>query len=133
MSTYDLKIVDFLSMGQVSKTTGMPTIITDEECEDLERILSQSHSYTKSPELLKVNERDYGVKTDMWTIGVMVYNMITGIPPFYESTENFTKDKIKSANFSCQYPNYVANTNTEMKDLISKLIVVEQSQRLTAA
>jgi serine/threonine protein kinase len=93
--------VDLLSIGIVSKTTGMPTIISDEECEDFEKILLQSHSYTKSPEVLQVKERDYGVKADMWTVGVLAYNMITGIPPFYESSDNFTKDKIKNATFSC--------------------------------
>ena len=78
--------------------------------------------------MLKVKERDYGAKTDMWTVGVLIYNMVTGIPPFYESTESFTKDRIRSATYSCQYPNYVASTqNGEVKDLLGKLLVVEKS------
>ncbi len=101
MSIYDLKIVDLLSIGAVSKTTGMPTIISDEECDYLENLLNQVHSYTKSPELLKIKERDFGSKSDIWTIGVILYNMITGIPPFYESIDFATRDKIKHASFSC--------------------------------
>ena len=94
MSVYDLKIVELLSIGAVSKSTGMPTIISDEECEDLENLLNQVHSYTKSPELLKIKERDYGAKSDLWTIGVILYNMITGIPPFFEHIDSATRDKI---------------------------------------
>jgi len=40
MSIYDLKIVELLSIGEVSKSTGMPTMISDEECEDLESLLN---------------------------------------------------------------------------------------------
>ena len=101
MSIYDLKIVELLSIGEVSKSTGIPTMISDEECEDLESLLNQVHSYSKSPELLKIKERDFGTKTDLWTIGVILYNMITGIPPFYESIDFATRDKIKQALYSC--------------------------------
>ena len=47
-----------------------------------------------------MGERDFGSKSDMWTIGVILYNMLTGIPPFYESTEYEIKSKIKLGTLS---------------------------------
>jgi serine/threonine protein kinase len=92
---YDLKIVDLLTFGEVSKVSGKPAIITDEEADLLEMFLNCCHCYTRSPELVTIGERDYGAKSDMWSVGVILYNMLTGIPPFYESTEYEIKNKIK--------------------------------------
>lgn len=44
---------------------------------------------------MTIGERDYGAKSDLWSVGVILYNMLTGIPPFYESTEYEIKNKIK--------------------------------------
>jgi serine/threonine protein kinase len=97
---YDLKVLDMLSFGEVSKISGLPIIIHDSEADFLEKILNSCHCYTRSPEVVSLSEKNFGVKTDMWTAGVILYNMITGIPPFYESTEYEIKGKIMLAQLS---------------------------------
>jgi serine/threonine protein kinase len=36
---------------------------------------------SKAPEVLINNE--YGYRSDLWAIGILFYEMITGIPPFW--------------------------------------------------
>ena len=42
-----------------------------------------------SPELLppinsdEINRRFFSTKTDIWSLGCMIFNMATGVPPFY--------------------------------------------------
>ena len=31
--------------------------------------------------------RDYGVEADMWSLGVMLYILLSGLPPFWGDTE----------------------------------------------
>jgi len=38
----------------------------------------------KAPELLSLKKR-YGFECDIWSAGCIIFNMVTGIPPFYES------------------------------------------------
>ena len=38
-----------------------------------------------APEIL--NYQDYDEKVDLWALGVLIYEMIVGIPPFNEISE----------------------------------------------
>jgi serine/threonine protein kinase len=35
----------------------------------------------------QVLRRDYGVEADMWSLGVMLYILLSGLPPFWGDTE----------------------------------------------
>ena len=37
--------------------------------------------------VLQVLRRDYGVEADMWSLGVMLYILLSGLPPFWGDTE----------------------------------------------
>ncbi len=37
---------------------------------------------------LKVLRRDYGVEADMWSLGVMLYILLSGLPPFWGDDES---------------------------------------------
>ncbi len=93
-SLYDLKILDLLSMNEVSKASGLPIIIHDQELDNLTKLFNCSPCFTRSPELLDLKDKNFGAKADLWTIGVILYNMVTGIPPFFEPSETELRSKI---------------------------------------
>lgn len=36
----------------------------------------------------QVLRRDYGVEADMWSLGVMLYILLSGLPPFWGDDES---------------------------------------------
>jgi serine/threonine protein kinase len=67
----------------------------------------------------------------MWSIGVLIYIMLTGKMPFVGSDFDEIFSKIRGANFSLEDEEF-NNISDEAKDLIKKLIVVNQNDRLSA-
>ena len=41
----------------------------------------------RAPELLD-KIKNYDESVDIWSLGCIIYNMVTGIPPFYDSDES---------------------------------------------
>lgn len=76
------------------------------------------------PELLKFNE--CGFETDIWAIGCILFQFFNGSPPFKESTEYLTFEKIISVSYS--YRNQVPPL---VKDVIDLILVFEPEKRLT--
>jgi len=83
-----------------------------------------------APEVL--NASGYGKEVDMWSIGVITYILLCGFPPFYGDTVPEIFEQIMEANFD--YPEeYWGSVSKEAKDFVNKLLVVETSDRLSAA
>lgn len=66
-----------------------------------------------------------GVKSDVWAMGVILYVMMTGRPPFYGENISALYSKIKSIDYKC--PDYFSQ---ELKDLLAKILVKDPSQRI---
>ncbi|GMH70141.1 hypothetical protein TL16_g05335 [Triparma laevis f. inornata] len=83
-----------------------------------------------APEILK--GKDYGKEVDMWSLGVILYILLCGFPPFYEehTPELFKVIKRGEYDFPSPYWDEVGDT---AKDLINKLLVVDPAKRYTAA
>lgn len=77
-----------------------------------------------SPEMVGGEAHDRTV--DVWAMGILMYEMLTGGSPF--AAKNPTKTFGKIANVDMQIPDYVSN---EASDLIRKLLVKEPSQRIS--
>lgn len=75
-----------------------------------------------SPELVECRMYDY--KLDLWTLGVLSYELLTGKPPFENQKDTLTKEKIKKVDFQC--PSFL---NVEAKDFISRLLIKEPEKR----
>jgi len=73
----DIKIVDFIT------AVGTKEIAEEDSLFDT---LSRLGPYYRAPELL-LTKKNYGVNCDVWSCGAILYNMVTGIPPFFEGNE----------------------------------------------
>jgi len=81
-----------------------------------------------APEVLK-NE-PYGKAVDMWSLGVILYILLCGFPPFYhESTAQLYK-QIKRGEYDFPDP-YWTDISPAAKDLVRGLLTVDPSKRLT--
>lgn len=76
------------------------------------------------PELLNFNE--CGFETDIWAIGCILFQFFNGSPPFKETTEYLTFEKIINVNYS-----YRIQIPQSVKDIIDSILVFEPEKRLT--
>ncbi|GMH39555.1 hypothetical protein BSKO_07453 [Bryopsis sp. KO-2023] len=77
------------------------------------------------PEMVKRECYDFGV--DIWSLGVLCFEFLYGMPPFEAPGQDETYEKIRSA--ALEFPAEVA-VSDDAKDLIRKLLVLDPSKRL---
>lgn len=84
-----------------------------------------------APELMLHKEYD-GAKADMWSIGVLFYNLITGAMPFGVAA-NQSVSQIYKAMVAKQldFPAY-AKADASAKDLCAKMLQVDPEKRISA-
>lgn len=114
--TNQIKLIDFgLSRVRVSKTVENEIVGT---------------GYYMAPEV--VRKADYNEKADCWSLGVVLYLLVSGNLPFIgsEQDEVFAHSCKGEVCFDLKAFDCVSEP---CKDLISKLLVVDQSKRLPAA
>lgn len=68
----------------------------------------------------------YDASIDVWSIGVLLYEMLFGAPPFQEVSEYHTKERIKLVDLV--FPN--RGVSDEAKHLISNLLRRDPAQRM---
>ncbi|KAH7822669.1 putative CAMK/CAMK1 protein kinase [Monocercomonoides exilis] len=73
----------------------------------------------------------YGPEVDLWSMGVLMYVLLCGFPPFYDENDAALFAQIQSGKYEFISP-YWDTISAEAKDLISKLLVVDPKKRLTA-
>ena len=82
-----------------------------------------------APEILK--RQPYGLGVDMWSVGVLMYILIGGYPPFYDEDTAVLYEQIKNGRFDFHDEQW-ASISMEAKDLIMKLLTVDPSSRIDA-
>jgi calcium/calmodulin-dependent protein kinase I len=73
----------------------------------------------------------YDVAVDYWSIGVIIYVMLCGFPPFSEDSNEKLFDAIKKGAYDFPSPTW-DDISDYAKDLIKKLLVVDPAKRLNA-
>ncbi|GMI37429.1 hypothetical protein TeGR_g18 [Tetraparma gracilis] len=83
-----------------------------------------------APEILMGEE--YDKEVDMWSLGVILYILLCGFPPFYEEHTPELFKIIKKGEYDFPSP-YWDDISDGAKDLVKKLLVVDPKKRFTAA
>lgn len=73
----------------------------------------------------------YGTKVDMWSLGVIIYILLGGYPPFVDSNQAELFKKIRRGKYEF-HDKYWGTVSQGAKDLISSLLTVVPQQRLSA-
>ncbi|CAK68017.1 unnamed protein product (macronuclear) [Paramecium tetraurelia] len=108
-----LKVIDF----------GLSVIFHDNHVEKLHQgkvsmTTRAGTPYYISPEIL---DGKYDESCDIWSAGVILYILISGVPPFYGNTDPEILDAVKKGVFTFNIPEF-KKVSDSCKDLISKMI-----------
>ncbi|XP_028665488.2 myosin light chain kinase 3 isoform X2 [Erpetoichthys calabaricus] len=88
-----------------------------------------------TPEFLApevVNYDFVSFATDMWSVGVITYMLLSGLSPFLGDNDTETMNSILHGNWDFDAEAF-ENISAEAKDFISRLLVPEKSNRMSAA
>ena len=84
-----------------------------------------------APEVLAA--KAYDAKADMWSLGVIIYMLLCGFPPFFDAQGNqkrlYKLIKLGKYRFPSPYWDYVSEN---AKDLVRNLLVLDPAKRCSA-
>jgi len=130
----DLKPENLLYLNQDMKS---PVKITDfglakyrssKETREMMNTACGTPGYV-APEILK--SESYGKEVDLWSIGVILYILLCGFPPFYSERTDELYNQIKRGEYEFPDP-YWTEISFAAKDLVRKLLTVNPKRRYTA-
>jgi serine/threonine protein kinase len=82
-----------------------------------------------APEIL--HGHAYGPPVDMWSAGVILYILLSGIPPFWAEDTSELYESIKSASY--EFPEeHFGNISKEAIDIVKGLMTLDSNKRMTA-
>lgn len=116
MNNAELKIADF----------GLATVI---EANKLERMKCGSPGFV-APEML--NDEGYDTKADIFSAGIILCMILTGVSPFYDKCYENILLKNKEAIIDFKEPHWIL-ISEEAKNLVRKMVTKEPEKRCTAA
>ena len=110
---FELKIGDFgliakLNNNEDRKTTSCGT------------------KYYMAPEVINPGKKGYSFEVDIWSMGVIMYQLLTGKYPFDDNDDKKLKDKILTKDFNFPNEPYISDV---AKDLIKQILVKNRIKR----
>lgn len=114
-SDSNIKIADFGFAKKVTKPNSLTT-----QC--------GTPGYV-APEILEGTP--YDTQSDMWSLGVIVYILLGGYPPFIEQNQRELFRKIRKGQYQF-HAEYWGQVSEDAKDLIRSLLVVNPAKRSSA-
>ncbi|CAD6204324.1 unnamed protein product [Miscanthus lutarioriparius] len=118
-----IKVIDFgLSMFFKPDPTHVETSDTGSFTETV------GSPYYIAPE---VWQKHYGPEADVWTAGVILYVLLSGVPPFCADTHEVVLDKVRDGHFDFESDQW-HRISDSANDLIRKMLCPCPSERLKA-
>ena len=78
-----------------------------------------------APEIIQ--SKGHSKDVDWWAIGILIYEMLCGFPPFFDDTPFGIYQKILAGRID--FPKHLS---LEAKDILRKLLTIDRSKRLGA-
>ena len=89
-----------------------------------------------APELLRSSQSDdapgYGRPVDLWACGVILYTLLSGLPPFWHRKQHLMFRMIVEGQYTMTGSEW-GDVSDTAKDLIRHLLVINPAERYTAA
>ncbi|KAK3231902.1 hypothetical protein Dsin_003783 [Dipteronia sinensis] len=86
-------------------------------------------AYYVAPEVL---QRKYGKEIDVWSAGVILYILLSGVPPFLAETEKGIFEAVLEGNLDLESSPW-PSISSSAKDLIRKMLTMDPKKRISAA
>ncbi|KAL1320261.1 hypothetical protein AAHE18_14G043600 [Arachis hypogaea] len=86
-------------------------------------------AYYVAPEVLR---RSYGKEIDIWSAGIMLYILLSGVPPFWAETEKGIFDAILEGVIDFESEPW-PSISSSAKDLVRKMLTQDPKKRITSA
>ncbi|PIN08823.1 Ca2+/calmodulin-dependent protein kinase, EF-Hand protein superfamily [Handroanthus impetiginosus] len=84
--------------------------------------------YYVAPEVLK---KHYGPECDVWSAGVIIYILLSGVPPFWDETEQGIFEQVLKGELDFVSEPWPSISDSA-KDLVRRMLVRDPKKRLTA-
>ncbi|KAJ9153784.1 hypothetical protein P3X46_027187 [Hevea brasiliensis] len=127
----DLKPENFLlsSKGNnaLLKATDFGLSVFIEEAKVYRDIVGSA--YYVAPEVLR---RRYGKELDIWSAGVILYILLSGVPPFWAETEKGIFDAILQGDIDFDSEPW-PSISSSAKDLVRRMLTQDPKKRITSA
>jgi serine/threonine protein kinase len=94
-----------------------------EECDKEGLFTVAGSAYYMAPEIVLMKGHDY--QADWWSLGVLIYEMLTGLPPFYSSDAKAGYQKLLTQ--PIEFPDHVSR---DARKLITGLLATDPAKRL---
>ncbi|KAL3499280.1 hypothetical protein ACH5RR_038373 [Cinchona calisaya] len=85
-------------------------------------------AYYVAPEVLR---RNYGAEADIWSAGVILYILLSGVPPFWGENEQGIFDAILRGHLDFSSEPW-PSISSSAKDLVKKMLRADPKERLSA-